>query len=310
MSLVQPRPAAAPRLFGARIDGPTLGIWGLIALFALALALAYPLTGLTLAPGDIVKCAAFSAFCLALSAFYTVKRPDARIARLFRAVPEFTLITFLSGALSYAAAAAGMPLWDTTFDAWDKAIGFDWPRTLAFHLAHSWLFPVLSLAYSSMLPQMAILPVALVTARAFGEADRFMLAFGFAALVTVAVSALMPALSAGHFYGEATAAPAALRSAWSWVPQIVALRAGDLTFVSMASAEGLVSMPSFHTVLAILFMIGFWHLPWLRWPAVVLNLALIAATPIVGGHYLVDLIGGVVVALLARAFALRVAPAG
>ena len=39
---------------------------------------------------------------------------------------------------------------------------------LAFHVEHGWALPVLSAGYSSMLPQMALLPVALVTVRGLG----------------------------------------------------------------------------------------------------------------------------------------------
>ena len=39
-------------------------------------------------------------------------------------------------------------------------------------------------------------------------------------------------------------------------------------------------------------MLVLWPLPWLRWPAFVINGFLIAATPIYGGHYFVDVMSG------------------
>ena len=38
--------------------------------------------------------------------------------------------------------------------------------------------------------------------------------------------------------------------------------------------------------------------PYLRWPALAINGALIAATPVVGAHYFIDLVGGGVVAAI------------
>jgi membrane-associated phospholipid phosphatase len=38
---------------------------------------------------------------------------------------------------------------------------------------------------------------------------------------------------------------------------------------------------------------------YLRWPAILLNAAMIFATLINGGHYLIDLVGGAVVAVVA-----------
>jgi len=36
-----------------------------------------------------------------------------------------------------------------------------------------------------------------------------------------------------------------------------------------------------------------------RWPALILNLLVIAATPVHGGHHVIDIAGGAVVAVLA-----------
>jgi hypothetical protein len=295
---------AVPRALGRS----ALAIWATVATLALLVAVTFPLAGLTLAPRDIALNAVLSAVLLAGAAFYTWVRPDERIARLLHAAPQFVLMTFLGGALSYSAMATTLPLWDATFDAMDKALGFDWPALLAWTGRHPELALILKLAYASMLPQMAVVIVALVTMRAFGELDRFILAFGLAALMTMTICAVTPSLCAGYFYRDAVAAQPHLGLTWNSVAHVLALRSGEMTFVSMATAEGIVTMPSFHTVSAILFLIAFWHVAWLRWPGLALNVAMLAATPIVGGHYLVDLIVGLAVALVARWLAVRVIP--
>jgi membrane-associated phospholipid phosphatase len=61
--------------------------------------------------------------------------------------------------------------------------------------------------------------------------------------------------------------------------------------------EGLISFPSFHTANAILFIWALWPLRLLRPVILVVNVLLIASTPLAGAHYLVDLIGGAVVAV-------------
>ena len=60
--------------------------------------------------------------------------------------------------------------------------------------------------------------------------------------------------------------------------------------------EGLIAFPSYHTANAILFVWALWPLRLLRPVMLALNALLIASTPLAGAHYLVDLIGGALVA--------------
>jgi membrane-associated phospholipid phosphatase len=63
--------------------------------------------------------------------------------------------------------------------------------------------------------------------------------------------------------------------------------------------KGLIGFPSYHAVLALLVMYYAWGASWLRWPAIILNLLVIAATPIQVGHHAVDVLGGAIVSVFA-----------
>ena len=54
-------------------------------------------------------------------------------------------------------------------------------------------------------------------------------------------------------------------------------------------------------------MVALWPVPVLRWFGVVVNGLMIVATPIDGGHYFIDVPGGIVVAVLCLAAARAVA---
>src|SRR5262249_39080816 len=82
-----------------------------------------------------------------------------------------------------------------------------------------------------------------------------------------------------------------------------ALRAGTMRSISLNHLEGLVSFPSFHTAPALILMWTLSSVRYVGWAGAALNLALIAATPTVGAHYFMDIVGGVVVALAAIAAA-------
>ena len=278
-------------------------IWALIALLALASVVSIVVLGVGFKLRDSLVAAAVAAGLIGVAAFYRRRRPDARIERLLRGNAELFLLSFLCGGLSYAAAALDRPLWDATFQAWDEVLGFDWRFWLAVLDAHPSVHVVLATAYHSMLPQLGVIVIALATARAFAEIDRFLVAFGLAALVTVAIAALMPALSPLVHLGITAADHPHITLAvpTEFADHALALRNGTLRMVDLSGAQGLVTFPSFHTASAVLLALGFWHVPWLRWPALVLNGLMLAAVPIEGSHYLVDLLAGTAVALAAWA---------
>lgn len=62
---------------------------------------------------------------------------------------------------------------------------------------------------------------------------------------------------------------------------------------------GLVSMPSFHAAAAVILGWVSLYLGWLRIPLVLLNVAMLLSTIISGSHYLVDLIAGAALAVMA-----------
>lgn len=57
-----------------------------------------------------------------------------------------------------------------------------------------------------------------------------------------------------------------------------------------------VTFPSFHAGAAPLLGWGFWPVARLRWPLVTLNVVMAASAIPIGGHYVVDIIAGVMVA--------------
>lgn len=67
----------------------------------------------------------------------------------------------------------------------------------------------------------------------------------------------------------------------------------------LVSRKGLITFPSFQIVWALLFMWAFHPIKQLRFGAIVLNLLVSAAMPVVGAHYFIDLVGGTIVAAIA-----------
>lgn len=79
----------------------------------------------------------------------------------------------------------------------------------------------------------------------------------FSALVTIGVSALIPAFNPHVYYGIAVA------DEFLHMQHFLGSRAGTMHAISFTGAQGLVQLPSFHTILAIMLTYNFRHNRWL-----------------------------------------------
>src|SRR5258706_11540378 len=76
------------------------------------------------------------------------------------------------------------------------------------------------------------------------------------------------------------------------------LRDGTLTTVALYDIKGIITLPSYHTVLAILLTYVYRNQPRMLSVVLPLNLLMLVAIPSVGGHYLADILAGGAVAAL------------
>jgi len=200
--------------------------------------------------------------------------------------------------LTYVAAAGGAPLRDPALAAFDKALGFDWAAWCDFLAPRTALRFLLWLSYLSLFPQI-MLSIFWFSAHGLDTRNCELLGANLAALlVTAAIFRLAPAL--GH------PEPGRARE----VATLLALRgAGPYSF-DLAHLEGLISFPSYHTVLAVLLTWAHRRSPLLL-PVAAVNGVMLLSIPTFGGHYLADMIAGAAVAGLAIALtmAVRLAPA-
>jgi membrane-associated phospholipid phosphatase len=156
-----------------------------------------------------------------------------------------------------------------------------------------------------MLPQTALAVIALATARAYARLNVFLLAYGLAALATVAIATYMPALSPIVHLGITPAdhPNIVLALPLEFQQHALALREGTMSIIDLSGAQGLVTFPSFHTVSAVLLLYAFWTVPYVRWISLPLNTLMLIAIPIQGSHYLVDVIAGAALAVATWALA-------
>ncbi len=235
---------------------------------------------------------------------YNARSParwNPRLAYCLVAIAQLILALVVLSTLTYVATAIGFPLQDQLLLSWDRALGFDFRAYLDFFNAHPLVLLALAPSYSSITWQLIAMTLILPLAGCYRRIGQAICAFMFALLATTIISIFVPAIGvygtlglteADHPYFEPQGYYDTLRDA-------PLLRAGTLRALDLWKLGGVLTFPSFHAATAALYIWAFWPLVWLRPVVIAWNLAMIATTPLGGGHYLVDVLAGIVVTTLA-----------
>ncbi len=277
-------------------------IWIAIGATAVAVVVTYRASNTTL-QGGVVGVGMLAAFgvILALAWYYRVVRGETRISDACEASVQMMITAGLFTLLSFGVAALGrgFPLRDDTLINMDARLGFHWHGYLALGLAHPRLEHVLQFCYLSMPYQYVITIFLLAFTVQRQRLDQFVLAVWISLALTTVVFFVVPAGTAFSHFGIGSADVPGLRPVFMlnrFLPLLTGMRVSGAHVVRLDDLEGLVSFPSFHTEMALLFSWAAWRTAWIRWPVLLVNLGLLSVTPIEGGHYLVDMLAGLAVA--------------
>jgi PAP2 superfamily len=235
---------------------------------------------------------------VSVSWFYLSIRKDARLAEALMSAAQIIAFAAVAAPLSYVGACAAFPLWDTQLAALDHSLGLEWKTWLAVMNDFPLLHTVLAGAYASFAVQTTTTVVCLAIAGRGLRLRVFLLSFMLTTLVTIAISAVMPAQGEwGYLHLSAADSPAIVPMTRDLpLPVFFGLRDGTFHRLVAEGAEGIISFPSLHAALGLLFLLALWPVKYIGWVAVVLNLAMIAATPVDGSHYFSDVFAGLAIA--------------
>lgn len=246
----------------------------------------------------------------AMAAFYwqcgllntkSITRRNPRLSYCLIATAQMIIAMSILTPLTYVAISIDLPLWDETLLAWDRTLGLDFRYYLDFVNDHPQVISVLAAGYRSINWQIFIVMFVLPLAGYYRRTGEAICAFALALFATTFISAIVPAirvygtlgLTASDFpYFEPQGYYDTLRDA-------TLVRAGSLHALDLLKLVGVLTFPSFHAISAILYTWAFWPMRWLRLFFVPCNGVMLAATPLGGGHYFVDVIAGIVIATVA-----------
>src|SRR5699024_3462755 len=180
-------------------------------------------------------------------------------------------------------------------DAWlaraDAILGAPVPAIVSWVQAWPLLNDLSVLVYETFWPQIVVVMLVLgLWLEDFRSLWECVFHLQVTAAITVLISTVTPALGAYAWYGFTSSIDQTdvLRT-------IHGLRDGSLHQVVLPYVDGIISVPSFHAVVAIVIAFSLRRHPRWFWPFVVLDTLMLLSTLTTGAHYVVDLAGAVVV---------------
>ena len=221
------------------------------------------------------------------------------------AMLSFTIAFFIifgkqARVMNYLTTAAAFPLVDDYLDQLDKMIGFDWVAFTGWLNARPLILEILRKAYN-ILPLITVFTLVYQLAfKHYEKLKEFLFVFSLTVIGTLMTGTFLPAIGAFEYNNPPsellTNIPA--MSGRYYLPHLYALRDGSMTVIPLDHLTGLIQFTSFHTTMALILTWAMRRTP-LFWPFVIINTLMAASTPLYGGHYLMDLIGGAAFAILA-----------
>ena len=221
-----------------------------------------------------------------------------RVAIVLRVTMIFLLFASLPGLYTYLAASTKAPLLDPTLAAIDRSLGFDWLTFLDWINAYPRVCQVLIFAYHATIPLLPVMVIGLALANREGRAMELLALFSVSLLLTGLVMAMVPAAGAyAHFQPSRERFSNLTAQAGMWhYRDLLLLRSGAPFVFRPAEISGIVTFPSFHTVIAVITAYSVRGLRFVFIPVATLNLLMIVSTLPEGGHHLVDVLAGLFVA--------------
>lgn len=252
-----------------------------------------------------------AALLAGLAFFYGLVRRDERLSAMLSGTAFLIVFSATFSVLNYMLLTIAGARMDAPLAAIDRMLGFDWIAVMSVMAHHPIVNFVLECCYNSVLPQIALTVLLVGWAGQPRDVFQFCLSVAVGASVTVFFWTLFPSFGAFSFYHLPPAVASHLRLALDgkYAAELVSLLTNGPGVISPQSARGLIGFPSFHAALAVMAAFYLSRIRAVRWPVILLNAGVIVATPIQGGHHLVDVIGGLGVAGLSIAVAGRITAA-
>lgn len=262
--------------------------------------------GINVAPDFFLISLGMACLFIALGQIYRRWRDSERIALTAHAIGLFILFSVFGSLFNVLLLPRPTAPIDATLVRIDAWLGYSWPALCAWIAGYPWLNTALRTVYLLTLAQLFVAFMVLGM-----SLDRRRLHAGSLAMVVAAIAvifcwAMFPSGGASAYW---TLAPEIDRAVQPVVNSeygalLYRLYADGVRNIDALQVTGLIGFPSFHTVMGLMSLIAIWPYRAFRLTLLLLNAMLAPAILIHGGHNLVDVFAGAIIAVAAWRFGL------
>ena len=199
------------------------------------------------------------------------------------------------GILNQLAMTIPFPMSDALLMSWDLALGFKWLAYAMAVTSHPYLILTLETSYSLLMPVIFWASAIMILFGKRKRASEFCALIMLTAALCIMLASMFPAFEVPYVLSN-SAPPTKLPSNFGThhVEQLLAMRSSSAIFLDPKNFKGLSSLPSYHTIagLLIVYACRGYVIPFVL--AATYTSLMLISTPVYGGHYLVDIIAGIV----------------
>lgn len=267
---------------------------GIIATLLVFDAILIPVRGVGVDWINYALMSAIGLTAIGVGQFYRTVRPEEKIALAATASGLFILFTIVGSVFNYLLLPVGARRIDDILTKFDAYLGFSWTDAVIYVASMPALGSLLRWIYASSMPQLILIILILGFSGQRDGLHRFLLTGFIGALISIALWAMFPSSGPAAF----EILPASISSTLDMVvggsygAELNRLALEGPTFLSPKDALGLIAFPSFHTVMACMAVWFMFRMAFAFPVFLIINILMLPAILVHGGHHLVDVIGG------------------
>ena len=176
----------------------------------------------------------------------------------------------------------------------DAMFGYDWSAFVAWAGDHMMITEFLRVIYMSTIPQIALLIIILGLSGKSFQLHVMMVSITITSVIAVVFWGYFPSHGASsiHVLAQDLEALVMPPVGTAYGRELIRLAADGPGFISPSNVKGVIGFPSFHAVLAFTAAYGMRGVRGLFPLFVIINIIMIPATMLHGGHHMVDVAAG------------------
>lgn len=252
---------------------------------------------------DVPSYAALTAFSLGVAGFgmaYRLSKRNERIASALICTGAFLFFSMCLSLFNYLLLPVSRPVLDPMLAEIDALFGYHWPTVMQLAADNLIVSEILKYAYMSTIPQFATLVIILGLSGRLRDLHVMITSVTITATASICFWGIFPTLGTTTMY-------ALPQEIWDTVRPIVDQEyARELIevatkgpgLITPEEVRGLIGFPSYHAALAFTAAYAARNVRFLGPIFLVLNLLILPAIFVHGGHHLMDAFGGLAVFVL------------